>query len=94
MSRPLEVARMRGLNSRRASRMVRPMKHTTPKMPPTTIATSCFCGAVMKCSYRACGVSRPTRWPPRMARMPMWNQLLPSRIHLPESNWLEPLRQV
>ena len=71
-----------------------PTKHSAPNRPPTTIASNCFCEEVMKCSYTACGVSRPTRWPPRIASTPMWKQLLPIRMPLSDSSWLEPVRQV
>jgi hypothetical protein len=40
-----------------------------------------------------CGVSRPTAWPKKMAMMPMWNRLLPSRMLALESSWLESLFQ-
>jgi len=88
------VALTRGLVSRRTVRMVMPTKQTRPNTPPATIASSCFCGAVIRPSYNACGVSRPTKWPPRMARMPRWNRLLPIRMPLSDSIWLEPVRQV
>ena len=50
-----------------------------PAMPPETIASICFCGALMNGSYIQCGVSCPNRWPKNRNRMPTWNRLLPQR---------------
>ena len=94
VSPKVPVAFTRGLNRRRTVRMLIPTRQTTPNTPPATIARSCFCGAVRKGSYSACGVSRPTRWPPRIASTPMWKRLLPQRMPLSERSWLEPVRQV
>ena len=88
------VNRMRGSKMRRCSSSVRPMKHSKPATPPATTATSCFCDAVTKISYTACGVSCPNRCPKNRNRMPPWNRLLPQRNCPARSNCDESLFQV
>jgi hypothetical protein len=48
-------------------------------MPPETIAISCLLPALMKGSYRKCGVSMPTLCPKNRNSTPTWNRLLPQR---------------
>ena len=51
-----------------------------PAMPPATIASICLAPAETPSACQiASGVSRPTRWPKKMPRMPMWNRLEPQR---------------
>ena len=40
------------------------------------------------------GVSRPTKWPTKITRMPTWNRLEPHISCRRRSSWLEPVRQV
>ncbi|MNH45663.1 hypothetical protein D3C79_1081690 [compost metagenome] len=42
MSEVLEVARTRGSVRRRWISMIRPIRHSRPKKPPETIASSCL----------------------------------------------------
>ena len=79
MSLVLLVARMRASVRRRCSSRVTPMKASRPAMPPETMAITCFCPAVMKGSYSACGVSMPTKCPKNRNSTPMWNRLLAQR---------------
>ncbi|MCY1366855.1 hypothetical protein D9M69_537630 [compost metagenome] len=88
------VRRMRGSAMRRCRSMVSPTKQMRPAMPPDTMASNCFCGAVMSQAYRKCGVSRPTVWPNSRNRIPMWNRVLPHRSWRARSNCEESLFQV
>ncbi|MCY1186894.1 hypothetical protein D9M73_278080 [compost metagenome] len=94
LSITLEEARTRGLNRRRQSSMPPPIAVSTPATPPKTMAMSCLLPADMNGAYTQWGVSRPTRWPKKIARIPMWNRLLARRMCLVESIWLEPVFQV
>ena len=47
LTNAVEVARMRGSNSRRCSSSDRPMKQMSPATPPAVTAISCFCSTVM-----------------------------------------------
>ena len=69
---------MRASNSRRCTSSVMPMKQMTPATPPTPIAIHCLKVCEMpSASKTQIGVSRPTKWPRKMTRMPTWNRLEP-----------------
>ncbi|MNO00222.1 hypothetical protein D3C81_2200650 [compost metagenome] len=49
-SEALPAARTRASVRRRRISPLRPMKQSTPKKPPETIASSCFCSVLIRCS--------------------------------------------
>ena len=71
------------------------MKQNTPATPPTTMAIHCLkvCEMPRK-SNTQIGVSRPTKWPAKMTRMPTWNRFEPQLSCRRRSIWLDPLRHV
>ena len=94
MSLVLDVARMRSSPSLRCSSSDTPIKPSRPNSPPDTIAISCLEPALMKASYRKCGVNMPTLWPKNRNSTPTWNRLLPQRSCPARSNCDESLFQV
>ena len=94
MSLVFEVARMRGSDRRRCSRIDRPTKPITPAIPPVTMAINCLAPVVIKISYMKCGVSMPTVCPNNRNNTPTWNRLLPQRRLPVRSSWDESLFQV
>ena len=90
-----EVARMRASNRRRCISSVMPTRQKMPAMPPTTIAISCLKPwRDAEASNTQIGVSRPTKWPKKITRMPTWNRFEPHISWRRRSSWLEPVFQV
>ena len=62
-----------------------------PAMPPTTIAIICLKPWQMpSASNTQIGVSRPTKWPKKITRMPTWNRFEPHISWRRRSSWLDP----
>ena len=65
-----------------------------PAIPPTAMAITCFAVWLMpNCSKTAIGVSRPTKCPTRITRMPRWNRFDPTSICLRRRNCEDSERQ-
>eukprot|EP01035_Chromulina_nebulosa_P037645 gene37645-50826_t len=78
VSPKVEVARMRGSKRRRCNSSRPPASMRTPAPPPATMASICLkLWLTPRASKTQIGVSKPTKWPAKIARTPRWNSTEP-----------------